>query len=721
MACNSYLAPSPEQSLEAEAEEVTEPQDGELREASRNETTTEMHSKPRGQLATMKLNDTKAGMEGLDTDKINQIIEEASRGSKFYNHKKQRQEKIDERIRRMLELKDSFTPEQIARAEAQMDALTAHLEQSRDLSRFIVHVDMDAFYAAVEMRDRPELRDVPMAVGSNSMLSTSNYAARKFGVRAAMPGFIGRKLCPQLVIVPCDFDKYRAASQLVQQVMARYDPDFSMVSLDEGYLDITDRVATEMDGDTGDQSEDEVAQRLVREMRAEICRLTRLTASAGIAANGMLAKICSDQNKPDGQFFLPRERRAVLDFLRELPVRKVSGIGNVLSQQLAALEVTRCGELLERRGLVRLLFSECAQLSLLRAGLGADPPGVGRDEDSHQKSVSTETTFAATADPAQLSELLGELCQQLSEDLRRKGLRGRTVTLKLKTSSFVVRSRATTLAEPTSAAAALLSATRPALARELAAGEPLRLLGVRASALVAAEVAAGRRQATLTEMTGRAAAPRHECPVCGRTAGSLAELSAHVEQCLDGEAGGGGEQSEGRPTGTDDCAAESESGNGGAIETSGGDAAECGPTKEETVLSVGSPQPSSCDNVSEDPISHAPANGISDPAACVGPSSASDGDRLQLGNVEDTTPASAAETACGGPSAASCPVCGRPMPEELELINRHLDECLNQKLLSRLTDGGPVGGQKRPPAPHSGLPRTKHKRIDSFFTAVKRS
>uniref|UniRef100_A0A914WBI1 UmuC domain-containing protein n=1 Tax=Plectus sambesii TaxID=2011161 RepID=A0A914WBI1_9BILA len=187
----------------------------------------------------MELNDNKAGMVGLDKDHINAIIRENTNAN-YQKHQEKRDQRIQERITRNQRLLESFTPEQISAAERRMDALVDEIEQSRDLSRTIVHVDMDAFYAAVEMRDNPDLRNIPMAVGGDHMLSTSNYAARKFGVRAAMPGFIARKLCPQLTIVPCDFDKYRAASKRVQQVFAQYDPDFSMGSLDEAYLDLTD-------------------------------------------------------------------------------------------------------------------------------------------------------------------------------------------------------------------------------------------------------------------------------------------------------------------------------------------------------------------------------------------------------------------------------------------------------------------------------------------------
>ena len=126
------------------------------------------------------------------------------------------------------------------RAIIESDKLLKELDQEFDFTRTIVHVDMDAFYAAVEMRDDPKLKNVPMAVGGNSMLSTSNYLARKFGVRAAMPGFIAKKLCPNLVIVPSHFDKYRAVSSEIRAIFKEYDPNFSPMSLDEAYLDLTE-------------------------------------------------------------------------------------------------------------------------------------------------------------------------------------------------------------------------------------------------------------------------------------------------------------------------------------------------------------------------------------------------------------------------------------------------------------------------------------------------
>uniref|UniRef100_A0A8I3NDH8 DNA polymerase kappa n=2 Tax=Canis lupus familiaris TaxID=9615 RepID=A0A8I3NDH8_CANLF len=190
-------------------------------------------------LLRMGLNDNKAGMEGLDKDKINKIIMEATKGSRFYGNELKKEKQVNQRIENMMQQKAQITSQQLRKAQLQVDRYAMELEQSRDLNNTIVHIDMDAFYAAVEMRDNPELKDKPIAVGSMSMLSTSNYYARRFGVRAAMPGFIAKRLCPQLIIVPPNFDKYRAVSTEVKEILADYDPNFLAMSLDEAYLNIT--------------------------------------------------------------------------------------------------------------------------------------------------------------------------------------------------------------------------------------------------------------------------------------------------------------------------------------------------------------------------------------------------------------------------------------------------------------------------------------------------
>uniref|UniRef100_A0A3B4UVD9 DNA polymerase kappa n=1 Tax=Seriola dumerili TaxID=41447 RepID=A0A3B4UVD9_SERDU len=381
----------------------------------------------KGFLSRMALNDNKAGMEGLDRDKINKIIMESSKGSRFYENELKREQQVNQRIEKMMLQKAQITEQQLKKAQAQVEKVASALERSRDLSRVIVHVDMDAFYAAVEMRDCPELKDKPMAVGSMSMLSTSNYHARKYGVRAAMPGFIAKKLCPNLVIVPTNFDKYRAVSDEIREIFADYDPHFQPLSLDEAYLDFTDHLD-------------------YRQSWPESSRTHHFRASStatGIAPNMMLAKVCSDKNKPNGQYRLPSTREAVMDFVHNLPVRKVSGIGKVSEKMLNALGISSCSHLGQQMALLSLLFSETAWHHFMEVSLGLSSTYIPRHED--RKSMSTERTFKELSKAEEQFSLCRELCEDLAEDMKKEDLKGKTVTLKLKNVNFEVKTRALTL------------------------------------------------------------------------------------------------------------------------------------------------------------------------------------------------------------------------------------------------------------------------------------
>ncbi|XP_036382733.1 DNA polymerase kappa [Megalops cyprinoides] len=488
-----------------------------------------------GFLSRMGLNDNKAGMEGLDRDKINKIILEVSKGSRFYENELKKDRQVNQRIERMLQQKAQITEQQLGKAQVQVEKMAADLERGRELGRVIVHVDMDAFYAAVEMRDCPELKDKPMAVGSNSMLSTSNYHARKFGVRAAMPGFIAKKLCPGLVIVPPNFDKYRAVSAEVREIFADYDPNFLAVSLDEAYLDISEhvaqrrgwpesvrthpvRAAEEGDGKgpPGEGDADSLspvlfedspssspagrgagravvfgtcAEEAVREMRFRIEQRTTLTASAGIAPNSMLAKVCSDKNKPNGQYRIPAERQTVLDFIQDLPIRKVPGIGKVTEKMLGALGITSCSQLRQKVALLSLLFSETSWHHFLQISLGLGSTHIERDGE--RKSMSTERTFGEMSSAEEQYELCRELCRDLAQDLQKEGLKGKTVTVKLKNVNFEVKTRASTVSAVVSSEEEIFAVAKDLLKTEIENASPqplrLRLMGVRVSGFVSSE------------------------------------------------------------------------------------------------------------------------------------------------------------------------------------------------------------------------------------------
>ncbi|XP_070761056.1 DNA polymerase kappa [Enoplosus armatus] len=501
-------------------------------------------TKAEGFLSRMALNDNKAGMEGLDRDKINKIIMESSKGSRFYENELKREQQVNQRIEKMMHQKAQVTEQQLKKAQAQVERMVTELERSRDLSRVIVHVDMDAFYAAVEMRDCPELKDKPMAVGSMSMLSTSNYHARKYGVRAAMPGFIAKKLCPNLVIVPTNFDKYRAVSEEIRAIFADYDPHFQPMSLDEAYLDFTDHLeqrqswpdsscthgfrtsstitgeekiellpdavpemkdlspvlfddspssspcllGSEGAGAAGGAFEvfGKSVEEAVREMRFRIEQKTMLTASAGIAPNTMLAKVCSDKNKPNGQYRLPSTREAVMDFVQNLPVRKVSGIGKVSEKMLNALGISSCSHLGQQMALLSLLFSETGWHHFMQVSLGVGSTYIARHEE--RKSMSTERTFKELSKAEEQLSLCRELCEDLAEDMRKEGLKGKTVTLKLKNVNFEVKTRALTLPYAVATVDDIFAVAKDLLKTERDNESPqplrLRLMGVRISAFV---------------------------------------------------------------------------------------------------------------------------------------------------------------------------------------------------------------------------------------------
>lgn len=248
--------------------------------------------------------------------------------------------------------------------------------------RKIIHIDMDAFFAAVEMRDRPDLKNVPMAVGGSTdrrgVLCTANYEARKFGVRAAMPTSHALKLCPNLVLVKPNFSKYSEASEQVFEIFHEYTDLVEPLSLDEGYLDVTDN-PTLFNSATW----------MAQEIRKKIYEKTKLTASAGIGPNKLIAKMASDLNKPNGQFTIaPKD---VEDFMKKVPVEKLWGIGKVTAKRLHEMGLKTCLDLqaLPRSEMIYnfgkfgdLLFDFCR---------GIDEREV--ETEYERKSLGTEETF----------------------------------------------------------------------------------------------------------------------------------------------------------------------------------------------------------------------------------------------------------------------------------------------------------------------------------------
>ena len=373
---------------------------------------------------------TKAGQDAVDQKKVAEVIYEASKGSKFFTNEENKDKNLTVKIERILKLKAQLEKQDLKHDLRRADEYIASLELSRDLSQYVVHIDCDAFYAAVEEIDRPDLKNVPMAVGQG-VLTTCNYEARKFGCRSAMAGFVAKKLCPQLVCLPLNFDKYTAKAKEVRAILAEYDPRFESASIDEAYLNITEYCAKH---DIGPEE-------AMVQMRNEMHEKCKITISAGIAPNAKIAKICSNKNKPNGQFRIPNDRSAVMAFMRILPVRKVNGVGRVFERELDAIGVKTCGDIYAQRAYLTRLFGEKACHFLLQTHLGMGRTDVQPAEDHERKSVGTESTFRDMSDKGELREKLRHIAEELEKDMVRVEVKGRTLVLKIKLHTYEVFTR----------------------------------------------------------------------------------------------------------------------------------------------------------------------------------------------------------------------------------------------------------------------------------------
>jgi DNA polymerase-4 len=332
--------------------------------------------------------------------------------------------------------------------------------------RRVIHLDMDAFYASVEQRDRPELQGRPVAVGgpaaSRGVVAAASYEARTFGVRSAMPMARAVRLCPDLEIVRPDFQKYRAVSQQVFALYRAVTPLVEPLSLDEAYLDVTENAWDEP-----------LAVNVARRLKAMIRETTGLTASAGVAPNKFLAKIASGWRKPDGLTVIAPER--VESFLQDLPVDALWGVGPVTARRL------------REHGIERLVDVRAADPAVLRQAVGSMTDwllklAAGEDDrpvepNRPAKSSSSECTYAEDlSDLERIREEVAELARENAEWLRRRGLRARTVTIKVRYGDFTTITRSHTHA-PTDDTEAIVRRAVNLLSKTEAGRRPVRLLG----------------------------------------------------------------------------------------------------------------------------------------------------------------------------------------------------------------------------------------------------
>ncbi|TFW16850.1 DNA polymerase IV [Duganella callida] len=361
-----------------------------------------------------------------------------------------------------------------------------------DAERRIAHLDMDAFFASVELLRYPELRGQPVVIGGRGhaperradgsyafarlrdyvgrgVITTATYEARAFGVGSAMGMMKAAKLAPDAILLPANFDDYRHYSRLFKEAVASIAPDIEDRGIDEIFIDLT-----QVEGET---------RALATRIKQAVHAATGLTCSVGVTPNKLLSKICSDLEKPNGLTILGFED--IPARIWPLNVRKVNGIGPKATARLASLGIETIGQLAHTdQGLLQDYFGAHYAAWLTRVAQGIDERQISTSRES--KSMSRETTFErdlhARQDREQLSAILVRLCERLADDLQRKGYVSRTISVKLRYDDFQIVSRNLTLPLPVADAAAILQAARECLKR-VPLQRKLRLLGVRASTL----------------------------------------------------------------------------------------------------------------------------------------------------------------------------------------------------------------------------------------------
>lgn len=338
--------------------------------------------------------------------------------------------------------------------------------------RKIIHIDMDAFYASVEQRDDPALRGRPVAVGGSKargVVAAASYEARAFGVRSAMPSVTALRRCPDLVFVPPRFDVYREISRCIHAIFADYTALIEPLSLDEAYLDVSDDIRA-----LGS------ARAIAEDIRARIAAETGLTASAGVSYNKFIAKLASDENKPDGVCVITP--RTGPDFVASLPVKRFHGVGPVTATRMEALGILTGADLRER------------SLAFLQAHFGSHAAylhGAARGEDHRPvradrptRSVGAERTFDTNlTDHDALHAALVRVAEAAWVRIERHGAQGRTVTLKLRHADFRTITRARSFAAPVPDHATFLAAGTALLDAQLPVADGVRLLGLTLSGI----------------------------------------------------------------------------------------------------------------------------------------------------------------------------------------------------------------------------------------------
>lgn len=358
-------------------------------------------------------------------------------------------------------------------------------EEEANGLRKIIHIDMDAFFASVEQRDNPELRGLPVAVGGaggRGVVAAASYEARKFGVRSAMPSVTAQRKCPDLIFCRPRFDVYREVSQQIRAIFRDYTPHVEPLSLDEAYLDVTDDLR-------GIGSATRIAQLIRQRIRED----TGLTASAGVSYNKFLAKLASDQNKPDGMCVIRPGEGA--EFARSLPIRRFHGVGPRSGEKMARLGIETGADLAGKDiAWLRQHFGSFADY-LYRAVRGIDLRPVRANRI--RKSLGGERTFREDlSSGAALREALDNIIDIVWRRIEEAEARGRTVTLKMKYNDFQLTTRARSLPRAVADRAEFTRIATALLEEQLPLPMPIRLMGVTLSGLEGQQAEADTTGAT---------------------------------------------------------------------------------------------------------------------------------------------------------------------------------------------------------------------------------
>ncbi len=346
----------------------------------------------------------------------------------------------------------------------------------------IIHVDMDAFFASVELRERPELTGLPVVVGGSAsgrgVVAAASYQARKFGVFSAMPMTTALRLCPDLVCLPVNMGLYVSVSQQIHQIFSRYTPVIESLSLDEAFLDVG--ASEKLFG---------TAAEIARQIKSDIKNECQLIASAGVAPNKFVAKIASDIDKPDG--YVVVEPGGVQDFLDPLPIKRIWGVGKKTEQRLKQAGINTIHDVRNKRA--DWLIQRFGKLGehIFRLANGLDARDV--IADAKAKSVSSETTFASDIqDKDILLATLAQLSEQVAARLRDKDVKGKTISIKIRFHDFKTITRSRTLAESTFSTKQIWLTAKQLFLDVLRTGAtPIRLVGVSVSGFAGNEAQQG--------------------------------------------------------------------------------------------------------------------------------------------------------------------------------------------------------------------------------------